>query len=88
MDSFGTACNVTGDGALAVIIDRLQRNQIVATQTRILYENLLHLHREHIDTLDNEHVVSTALDTINTTMGTTAFARFGDNPSQVTRAIP
>jgi Na+/H+-dicarboxylate symporter len=23
MDSFGTACNVTGDGALAVIIDRL-----------------------------------------------------------------
>ena len=22
MDSFGTACNVTGDGALAVIIDR------------------------------------------------------------------
>ena len=25
MDSFGTACNVTGDGALAVIIDRLHR---------------------------------------------------------------
>jgi Na+/H+-dicarboxylate symporter len=23
MDSFGTACNVTGDGALTVIIDRL-----------------------------------------------------------------
>lgn len=23
LDSFGTACNVTGDGALAVIIDRL-----------------------------------------------------------------
>ena len=23
MDSFGTACNVTGDGALAVVIDRL-----------------------------------------------------------------
>ena len=23
MDSFGTACNVTGDGALAVIIDRI-----------------------------------------------------------------
>ena len=23
MDSFGTACNVTGDGAIAVIIDRL-----------------------------------------------------------------
>ena len=22
MDSFGTACNVTGDGALATIIDR------------------------------------------------------------------
>ena len=23
MDSFGTACNVTGDGALAVIVDRV-----------------------------------------------------------------
>ena len=23
MDSFGTACNVTGDGALAVIVDRM-----------------------------------------------------------------
>jgi len=22
MDSFGTACNVTGDGALALIVDR------------------------------------------------------------------
>ena len=27
MDSFGTACNVTGDGALAVIIDRLHSKQ-------------------------------------------------------------
>ena len=25
MDSFGTACNVTGDGALAVIINKLHR---------------------------------------------------------------
>ena len=23
MDSFGTACNVTGDGAIAIIVDRL-----------------------------------------------------------------
>jgi Na+/H+-dicarboxylate symporter len=23
MDSFGTACNVTGDGAIALIIDRI-----------------------------------------------------------------
>ena len=23
MDSFGTACNVTGDGAIAVIIDKM-----------------------------------------------------------------
>ena len=29
MDSFGTACNVTGDGALAVIIDKLHRNNHV-----------------------------------------------------------
>ena len=27
MDSFGTACNVTGDGALAVIIDKLHQNR-------------------------------------------------------------
>ena len=25
MDSFGTACNVTGDGAIAVILDRIFR---------------------------------------------------------------
>ena len=27
MDSFGTACNVTGDGALAVIVDRVFSNK-------------------------------------------------------------
>jgi Na+/H+-dicarboxylate symporter len=27
MDSFGTACNVTGDGALAVIINKLHTSQ-------------------------------------------------------------
>ena len=26
MDSFGTACSVTGDGALAVIIDKLHKH--------------------------------------------------------------
>jgi len=26
MDSFGTACNVTGDGALAIIIDRIHKS--------------------------------------------------------------
>ena len=26
MDSFGTACNVTGDGALAVIVNRFKKN--------------------------------------------------------------
>jgi Na+/H+-dicarboxylate symporter len=25
MDSFGTACNVTGDGAIAVIMDKFYR---------------------------------------------------------------
>lgn len=32
MDSFGTACNVTGDGALAVIINRLFKNNKTETQ--------------------------------------------------------
>jgi Na+/H+-dicarboxylate symporter len=27
MDSFGTACNVTGDGAIALIIDRIFKNK-------------------------------------------------------------
>lgn len=25
MDSFGTACNVTGDGAIALIVDKMKR---------------------------------------------------------------
>ena len=29
MDSFGTACNVTGDGALAIIIDKLHRKPTI-----------------------------------------------------------
>ena len=33
MDSFGTACNVTGDGALAVIIDRLKQKRYVEHPT-------------------------------------------------------
>ena len=27
MDSFGTACNVTGDGALAIIVDKLKKTR-------------------------------------------------------------
>lgn len=27
MDSFGTACNVTGDGAIAIAIDRITRRE-------------------------------------------------------------
>jgi Na+/H+-dicarboxylate symporter len=27
MDSFGTACNVTGDGALAVIMDKINQKR-------------------------------------------------------------
>ena len=30
MDSFGTACNVTGDGAIAVIVDRIFRKKLAA----------------------------------------------------------
>jgi Na+/H+-dicarboxylate symporter len=26
MDSFGTACNVTGDGAIALVIDKFKKN--------------------------------------------------------------
>ena len=27
MDSFGTACNVTGDGAIALVVDKLNRKK-------------------------------------------------------------
>jgi Na+/H+-dicarboxylate symporter len=26
MDSFGTACNVTSDGAIALVVDKIRRN--------------------------------------------------------------
>jgi serine/threonine transporter len=31
MDSFGTACNVTGDGAIALVVDKLYRKKLDAT---------------------------------------------------------
>lgn len=34
MDSFGTACNVTGDGAIALVVDRLFRKTPQTTQTK------------------------------------------------------
>ena len=33
MDSFGTACNVTGDGALALVVDKLNRNKTNVEKT-------------------------------------------------------
>lgn len=30
MDSFGTACNVTGDGAIALIIDKITKNKLIS----------------------------------------------------------
>lgn len=30
MDSFGTACNVTGDGAIALVVDRITKEKLVA----------------------------------------------------------
>ena len=30
MDSFGTACNVTGDGAIAVIVDKIYTRKVLA----------------------------------------------------------
>lgn len=27
MDSFGTACNVTGDGAIAIVVDKIAGKQ-------------------------------------------------------------
>ena len=28
MDSFGTACNVTGDGAIALIVEKVTKNSV------------------------------------------------------------
>ena len=30
MDSFGTACNVTGDGSIALVVDKITRERVVA----------------------------------------------------------
>ncbi|WP_299781699.1 dicarboxylate/amino acid:cation symporter [uncultured Formosa sp.] len=30
MDSFGTACNVTGDGAISLVVDRITKDKVVA----------------------------------------------------------
>jgi Na+/H+-dicarboxylate symporter len=30
MDSFGTACNVTGDGAIALVVDKITKEKLVA----------------------------------------------------------
>ena len=32
MDSFGTACNVTGDGAIAVVVDKIAGKEPIAGQ--------------------------------------------------------
>jgi len=30
MDSFGTACNVTGDGAIAIVLDKVTKEKLAA----------------------------------------------------------
>ena len=35
MDSFGTACNVTGDGAIALVIDRMFGRKTSVLQDRM-----------------------------------------------------
>lgn len=35
MDSFGTACNVTGDGAIALVVDKLNRNKANVEKTAV-----------------------------------------------------
>ncbi|HLS29852.1 MAG TPA: cation:dicarboxylase symporter family transporter, partial [Flavobacteriaceae bacterium] len=29
MDSFGTACNVTGDGAISLVVDKIMKEKLV-----------------------------------------------------------
>ena len=40
MDSFGTACNVTGDGAIALIIDKFFKRQTITPQDEEILEGL------------------------------------------------
>jgi Na+/H+-dicarboxylate symporter len=32
LDSFGTACNVTGDGAIALVVDKFSRKNVAVNQ--------------------------------------------------------
>ena len=40
MDSFGTACNVTGDGAIALIVDKFFRNKTASPSEEEALEGL------------------------------------------------
>ena len=45
------------DSHNVIIAFSVQRDKVVAAQSRVLHQNLLHLHGEHVDALDDEHVV-------------------------------
>ena len=75
------------NGHHIVVVDGLEGDEVVATQTRILHENLLDLHGEYVYTLDDEHIVGTALDTVDTTVGTSALTWLGDDAGEVARTV-
>ena len=75
-------------GHHVIIVDGLEGDQVVTAQTRILHKDLLHLHWEDIDTLDDEHIVGTTLDTIDTTVRTSALTFARNDAGEVARAIP
>ena len=70
-----------------IVVDGLEGDQVVAAQAWILHENLLHLHREDIDTLDDEHIISTTLDAVDTTVGTSALTFTWQNTGKVACTI-
>src|SRR5574344_46756 len=70
-----------------VVILSIERNQIITAQSWELHKNLFYLHREHVDTFNDEHVICTTFDTVNAPMRSSARARFRDDTSQITGTI-
>lgn len=45
MDSFGTACNVTSDGAIAIVVDKINENHTISHKLSSRYPRTLNQNR-------------------------------------------
>ena len=65
------------DDHFVLVVDCLQGDEVVAAQLWELHEYLFHLHREDVDSFDNEHVVTASFDAVYAQMSASAGAFSG-----------